>query len=182
MLNEIDPAVTVSFSGHRPARLPGNGEPDTPEMQALTAALRNEIIAAIGRGKTVMLHGCMAGWDIICAEQVILLKEQYPHVRLISVAPYKAAFFCREKCWTADWISRAREVFGQHDAGIKVAEVYHPGIYYERNRILVEHASELICYWDGNKGGTKYTVERAKEKGLLVCNLYMNEQNVAGFI
>ena len=74
--HEIVPEHTLCFSGHRPARLPGGGDLDAPEMQALTATLRNEIAAAIGRGKTVMLHGCMAGWDIICAEQVILLKEQ----------------------------------------------------------------------------------------------------------
>jgi len=169
---EPAPGETLCFSGHRPARLPGNGDPNAPEMQALTATLRKELAAAIGWGKTVILHGCMAGWDIICAEQVILLKGQYPHVRLISVAPYKAAFFSREKCWTPDWISRAREVFSQHDLGIKIAEVYRPGIYYERNRFLVDFASELICYWDGGGGGTKYTVERAKEKGLPICNLY----------
>ena len=172
LLNEIDPAVTVSFSGHRPDRLPGNGEPSAPEMQALTAALRQALVSAIDRGKTVMLHGCMAGWDIICAEQIILLKEQFPRVQLISIAPYKAAFFSREKCWTADWISRVREVFNQHDMGIKIAETYRPGIYYERNRVLVDHSSELICYWNGDGGGTKYTVELAKEKDLLVSNLY----------
>jgi len=172
VLKEIDPACALCFSGHRPARLPGHGDPASPEMQALTAALRLELIAAVGRGKTVMLHGCMAGWDIFCAEQVIALKEQYPRVRLVSVAPYKAEFFSREKCWTPDWISRAREVFRQHDAGVIIAEVYRPGIYYERNRALVEHSSELLCYWDGGPGGTKYTVDRAEEKGLAVRNQY----------
>jgi len=144
-------------------------------MQPLLAALRRELIAAIEqRGKVFMLHGCMAGWDIICAEQVILLKEQYPHVRLISVAPYQVQFFSREPCWTPGWVSRARNVFSQHDMGIKIAGRYRSGIYYERNRALVEHSSEVICYWDGGGGGTKYTVERAKEKGLPVCNLLRN--------
>jgi len=176
-LSQIAPEHTLCFSGHRPARLPGNGDPDAPEMQALTAALRLELIAAVGRGKMVMLHSCMAGFDVFCAEQVIALKRQYPHVRLVSVAPYGAAFFSREKCWTPDWINRARKVFRQHDMGVKMAEVYRPGIYYERNRALVEHSSELLCYWDGGGGGTKYTVERAEAKGLLVRNLYENQKN-----
>ena len=171
ILRGIDPACALCFSGHRPDRLPGKGLADAPEMQPLTTALRQALIAAIERGKMIMLHGCMAGWDIICAEQVILLKKQYPCVQLISVAPYKEAFFSREKCWTPDWISRAREVFGQHDMGIKIAGHYRPGIYYERNRALVAYSSELICYWDGGSGGTEYTVQWAKEKGLAVHNL-----------
>ena len=171
LLRGIDPTCTLCFSGHRPARLPGNGNPDHPETRALAAALRQELIAAVGRGKTVMLHGCMAGWDVFCAEQVIFLKKQYPRVRLISVAPYGAAFFSREKCWTPDWINRAREVFCQHDEGIKIAEVYRPGIYYERNIFLVDLSSELICYWDGGPGGTKYTVDYARSRNKPVINL-----------
>ena len=172
LLKDIDPARAVSFSGHRPERLPGNGDPDAPEMQPLIAALRQELIAAVERDKTVMIHGCMAGWDIICGEKVIELKKQFPHVRLVSVAPYKTEFFVREKCWTPDWISRAREVFRQHDMGVKVAECYRKGIYYARNDLLIEHSSELICYHDGGRGGTKYTVDRAYGKGLTVRNLY----------
>ncbi|MCL2299760.1 MAG: SLOG family protein [Firmicutes bacterium] len=171
LLREVDPARAICFSGHRPDRLPGKGEAEAPDMQPLTAALRQALIAAVGRGKTTMLHGCMAGWDIICAEQVLWLKRQCPQVRLISVAPYHAGFFSREDCWTPDWIGRAREVFCQHDTGIKIAGHYRPGIYYERNRALVDHASELICYWDGGSGGTEYTVERAKENALPIYNL-----------
>ena len=139
-------------------------------MQHLTEALRQALIAAIGRGKTTFLHGSMAGWDIICAEQVILLKQQYPNIQLVSIAPYQTGFFSRETCWTPDWISRAREVFSRHDAGIKIAVHYRSSIYYERNRTLAAHSAELICYWDSGCGGTKYTVERAKEKGLALQN------------
>jgi len=173
VLRDIDPVNTLCFSGHRPDRLPVKGASDAPGMQALVAALRQELIAAVGRGKTIMLHGCMAGFDIICAEQVILLREQFPQVRLISVAPYKADFFGREKCWTPDWIDRALNVFNQHDLGVKLTEHYRSGIYYVRNRVLAEYSSELICYWDGGDGGTKYTVDRAMAKGLAVHNLYV---------
>ncbi|MCL2106829.1 MAG: DUF1273 domain-containing protein [Oscillospiraceae bacterium] len=162
---------TLCFSGHRPDRLPGNGDPGAPEMQALTAALRQELVAAIDRGKVIMLQGCMAVFDIVCGEQVILLKKQYPNVRLIGVAPYAAEFFSREKCWTPNWTSRAREVFRQLDTGVKIASRYRPGIYFERNRALVYHSSELICYWDGGGGGTKYTVDYARRQNKPVINL-----------
>jgi uncharacterized phage-like protein YoqJ len=171
-LNEINPSHALCVSGHRPDRLPGNGDPNAPEAQPLIAVLHRELIAAFECGKTVALQGCMAGFDIFAAEQVLLLKSQYPQIQLVSVAPYKAEFFSREKCWTPDWIGRAREVFNQHDIGVKVAEHYRPSIYYERNRVLVDHSSELICYHDGGKGGTQYTVRYAIEKGLPMRNFY----------
>ena len=171
-LNEIDPARAVSFSGHRPERLPGNGDPDAPGAQRLAAVLQKEITAAIERGMTAFLHGCMAGFDIFAIEQVIALKAEYPHIQIISVAPYKAEFFTREKCWTPNWISRARAVFDQHDIGVRVAERYRSGIYFARNDILVAYSSELICYHDDGRGGTAYTVNKAIEKGLTVHNLY----------
>jgi len=34
-LKDIDPALSVCFSGHRPDRLPGNGDPDVMEAQEL---------------------------------------------------------------------------------------------------------------------------------------------------
>ena len=114
----------------------------------------------------------MAGFDIFAAEQVVVLRKQYPQIRLVTVAPYIAEFFSRERCWTPDWISRAREVFRQHDIGVKIAERYHFGIYYERNRVLVDHASELICYHDGGSGGTKYTIEYCQKNGSPIHNIF----------
>ena len=170
-IESIDPARAVCFSGHRPARLPGKGDPNTPEARTLAAALRQEIEGAIRRGKTVYLHGAMAGWDVFCAEQIIALKEQYPYIRLFTVAPYAVHFFTHERCWTPEWIERAKTVCRLSDYGISLAENYRQGIYYERNRALVDHSSELICYWDGGSGGTAYSVEYAHTKGIPVNNL-----------
>ena len=112
-LQEIAPACTICFSGHRPARLPGGGCSASQKMQQLTAVLQQALIAEIEQGKTTMLH----------------------------------------------------------DVGIKIAGQYRPGIYYERNRMLIERSSGLLCYWDGESGGTKYTIAKAKEKGLHIHNL-----------
>jgi len=171
-LKEIDPSGAICFSGHRPERLPGYGDPNSPKMKPLITALQQELVRAVEQGKTTRIHGCRAGWDIVCGEQAINIKKQFPHVRIISVAPYSANFFSKEKCWTPEWVSRAREVFRQHDYGISLTDYYHSGIYYERNRVLISHSSMLICYYDGKGGGTKYTVDRAIEKGMPVQNLY----------
>jgi len=176
-LDQIDPATAVSFSGHRPERLPGKGNTDSPDAQKLTAILQKEIIASIDRGMTAFIHGCMAGFDLYAIEQVIAVKPKYPHIKIISIAPYRTHFFTREKCWTPEWVSRAREVFKQHDFGTSLAEHYRPGIYYERNDALIQYSSLLICYNDGHGGGTQDTVRKARNNGLIVKNLYKEMQN-----
>lgn len=74
-------------------------------------------------------------------------------------------------CLSPDWINRAREVFSRQDIGVKLSERYYPGVYYERNRTMIDHSSELICYHDGGKGGTAQTVQYAKGKDIPMYNL-----------
>lgn len=145
---------------------------NTPEAHKLIAVLREHIEDTTRRGKIFYLHGAMAGFDLLAAEQVIVMKEKYPQIQLVTIAPYKERFFSREKCWMPDWISRAHEVFSRQDIGVKIAAEYRSGIYYERNRILIDHSSELICYWDGGRGGSEYTVKCAQSRGYTIHNLY----------
>jgi len=172
LIPQINPASSVCFSGHRPDRLPERGDPETPETQKLTAALREQIEDAIRRGKDTFVNGLMAGWDVLAAEQIIALKERHPQIRLFTIAPYAVHFYTREKCWTPEWVARTQEICRRHDFGISIAEHYRPGIYYERNRALVEHSSELLCFWDGGRGGTAYTVQYAESHGLTVHNFF----------
>jgi len=169
---------SVCFSGHRPDRLPGQGSPDEPETQRLLAALRERVEDAMKRGKDTFLHGMMAGWDLLAAEQVIAIKERHPHIRLVTVMPYCKNFFFRENCWTDEWVRRAKEICVRHDMFISVAGQYRKGVYYERNRVLVDHASELICYWDGGTGGTKHTVTYARSRTLAIHNLFIPPRSV----
>ena len=54
---------------------------------------------------------------------------------------------------------------------LPVPERYYPGVYYERNRMMIDHSSELICYHDGGRGGTTQTVRYARSKGISIYNL-----------
>ena len=45
------------------------------------------------------------------------------------------------------------------------------GCMHKRNRHLVDNSSACICYLTKDSGGTAYTVEYARNKGLLVKNI-----------
>jgi hypothetical protein len=40
-----------------------------------------------------------------------------------------------------------------------------------RNKFMVENSSCLVCYWDGQTGGTAQTIDMAEKCGLSIVNL-----------
>ena len=54
---------------------------------------------------------------------------------------------------------------------ITLAAKYHPQAYHDRNRYMADHSSRLICYYDGKKGGTHFTVKYAEERRLAIINV-----------
>ena len=51
-----------------------------------------------------------------------------------------------------------------------LAAEYSSGVYYRRNRHLVDNSSVCIAYMNRANTGTSYTVNYAKSKGLEVVN------------
>jgi len=167
ILENINPAQTVCFTGHRPGRLPSGAG----EQIRMTARLADEIEAAVGRGKVSFISGCMSGFDTLAAEQVLRLKGQYPHIQCVLIAPFSAGFF-RGQNWSAEWESRLRAVIRQADVAVSLSERAYKGVYFERDRVMVGLSSEVIAYYDGGAGGTRYTLEFARRQGMAVVNIF----------
>ena len=160
----------VCFSGHRPAGLPGGGAKTAPETKELRSALAQEIERAVLDGKVNFIHGMMSGFDIIAAESVLEARNRYPHIRLISAAPFQYGFY-QTKEWAPEWIGRAQSVLRQSDFSIFLEERYSRGVYYRRNHWMTAHASLLLTFCKGAKGGTRYTVNEAIKQQIPVVNL-----------
>ena len=59
----------------------------------------------------------------------------------------------------------------QADKVVYTSEEYTRGCMHKRNRHLVDNSSVCICYLTESTGGTAYTVNYAKEKGLMTINV-----------
>ena len=57
-----------------------------------------------------------------------------------------------------------------------LAPAYHRGCYAVRNDFLVDHAQILVAWYDGSKGGTRYTWEYACRRGVERVNLWRDPQ------
>lgn len=161
----------VCFSGPRPAKLPGGGSPLDPTMQKITMVLSEYIQAEAERGMIWFISGIMAGFDVIAGEAVLRLKNRFPQIRLALIGPFRKGYFATEH-WTPDWKARALELCRCRDCGLCLHDAYTKGIYFERDRFIVEHSNTIICYYNGQPGGTQYTVRQAKSRGLIIRNIF----------
>lgn len=156
---------TCCFSGHRPQNLPWGFNENDEKWLKMKEKLKEEIIKAIKKGYTTFITGMALGFDIICAEMVIELKKTYPYIKLIGALPCKN----QDKLWQKKDKARYKILLKQLD---KTRCIYKKYIgkecMLERNHFMVNNSSLLIALYDGNKGGTKNTIEYAKKQGLTI--------------
>ncbi|MDE6727494.1 MAG: DUF1273 domain-containing protein [Oscillospiraceae bacterium] len=150
----------VSFTGHRPEKLPFFGE-DDPLCVELKKRLRDQIEQLIEDGAEEFCTGMARGVDIWAAELVLELKSAYPGLRLTAVIP------CPEQAdrWVSDQKTRYQSILEQCDKAITTSPSYTKGCMQKRNKALVDMCDVLVAVFDGTRGGTMQTVNYAKSKG-----------------
>ena len=158
----------LCFSGHRTEKLPKNKKKFTDLLQNVSM----KIDKAISEGYYTFIFDVCYGFDLICAEQVLLRKQiiQYSnpvHIKLIVAVPFEEQ--------ASKWKQQNRDMYfnilSKCDDVIILNKHFKTGCYHERNRFMVGKSSKLICYYDGSGGGTGYTVEYAKKRSVQVVNL-----------
>lgn len=168
MNQEYKVSKTMCFSGHKTEKLPENRN----EFNLMIQSLIYEINKAIMDGYDTFMFGVCYGFDLICAERVLLRKQivRYTdpvNLRLIAVVPFEG----QASGWKAQDREKYFNILSGCDEVITLNKHYHSGCYHERSRYMVDNSSRLICYYDGSSGGTGYTVEYAGSKGIHIINL-----------
>jgi len=59
----------------------------------------------------------------------------------------------------------------QADKVVYTSERYERGCMQKRNQHLVDNSAVCVCYLNGLKSGTVYTVDYARQNGLRIINL-----------
>lgn len=165
---DIDKRFACCFSGYRPEKFLFDFHPQSAEYQLLIQSVNESLIYAISHGYHTFICGMSRGFDLLCGKCVINLQTtEYPHICLIAAIPYEGF----SDNWNALWRDRYDNIYDNACERIYTSTRYTPGCYHKRNRFMVNHSSLLICYWDGNKGGTAYTHGYALQKNLQIYNL-----------
>lgn len=148
------------FSGHRNIQ--------KKEVDIIKKRLRSELINLIDQGVTAFRTGGALGFDTIAALEVLKLRDyHYPQIKLSLILP------CKNQAdnWNDDDRAKYKFILYLANEVIYASEHYHLGCMHKRNQYLVDHSNICICYLVKTIGGTAYTVDYAKKKGLKIINL-----------
>lgn len=151
---------TCCFTGHRPEKL-------NISEQELKQRLKVEIRKAIKDGYVCFISGMARGADLIAARIIIDEKTENSDIQLVCASPYKGF----ENRWEEREKEEYRIIMEQADETNYICEHYFRGCYQIRNRWLVDNSSRVIAVFNGEKGGTKNTIDYALKKGVSVHNI-----------
>lgn len=141
----------VCFTGHRPEKL-------TRSNRAIKKDLEKEIRQAVADGLNVFITGMARGVDIWAAQIVLKLRDEGLGVRLMCACPYVGF----ETGWSQDWQRQYREILAEADFVKYVCEGYSRSCFQIRNEWMVNHAARVIAVFNGEKSGTKNTIDYAR--------------------
>ncbi len=123
----------------------------------------------IEEGCCAFLAGGAIGFDTIAAQTVLELREEYPHIRLELILPFKG----QEERWNRSQKAVYRDIIAKADTVEYLCEGYMTLAYHARNKALINRSDCCICFMksDRRSGGTSQTVDMAKEAGLKIINI-----------
>ena len=152
-------AKTCCFTGHRSL--------SNEEKLKVAVRLREIIAVQIKAGVVFYGAGGARGFDALAALTVLDMKKEYPQLRLILVLP------CEDQTrgWRSEDIAVYEDIKRRSDKVVYVSRGYTPDCMHRRNRHLVDHSGTCICYLTRSSGGTAYTVDYARKKGLRIINV-----------
>ncbi len=155
-----DKSKTVCFSGHRVLYDP---------KEIIEQRLENAIRQSISKGADTFIAGGAIGVDMIAAHTVIRLRVEYPNIRLVLALP------CPPEYQTLKWRAWQKDEYNailkQADEVLILSDKFTGDCMFSRNRYLVDNSGTLIYYLRTDHGGTKYTVDYAKDKGIEMVGL-----------
>lgn len=159
---------TCCFTGHRLQSLPWKFNEQDERCLKMKEKLKNEIVKAVESGYTTFISGMALGFDIICAEIVLELKNTYPHIKIIAAIPCKT----QDKLWNEKDRQRYKNILEKLD-GIRCIynDYIGPECMLERNRFMINNSSLVIALFNGTNGGTKKTLDYAKRCGVKIVVL-----------
>ena len=146
----INKKYTCSVTGHR-------------EVDSLLkkSDLKRVFIDIIDSGYDTFLVGMAVGFDMMCFSVLEELKSDY-NFRIIACIPCEnqdAKYSFQQKKLYRKFVEEA-------DEKVVLNKQYTPYCMFERNRFLIDNSSLVVGYIRKNTGGTKYTLDYAKKKGV----------------
>lgn len=164
---------SACFSGYRPKKFKFPLLDGDQNYEKLKSDLKFVINDLIENKINTFYIGLAEGFDIISGEILLECQSEIKEkINIVCVSPFENFI----DSFDEDWKFRANNLIKKSDRVKFISPNYKRGIFYKRNRYMVDNSSILICYYDGKSGGTKYTIDYAKAENLNIINIHNNEK------
>ena len=158
---KFDRTVSAAFTGHRFY--------DFSQREFIQERLTSAISEAYDHGIRNFISGFALGIDLMAAQLVQSLKCDLPGISLTAAIPFEGQAE-RYNIYDKRVYRRLLELA---DKVIVLSDYYYPRCFLDRDKFMVENDAYLIAYYDGReKGGTYYTVKKARARGIPIINVY----------
>lgn len=170
--------TSVFFIGHRPMQLWGEYAPfSNPDNKIGKHHLRGKHINLllqminiyIRKGIKTFIVGGTQGFDLMCAELILQVKEHYD-ISLVIAKPFRG----HGMQWTEDMKERFEEICEQADSVINLSDgKYSPIKMALRNQWLIDNADYGIIMWDEKHRGEIFSCmkySKKRNKTIVVIN------------
>ncbi len=154
---DISHIQTAAFSGYRPEKMPFSESINQMQYLRFRSSEARVLRMLVDRGYTRFVSGLAMGFDTWMAEDVLALKEEFPNLILHCAIPFPE----QDKTWSAADRARRRAILERADEVVTVSPFYTRDCFHIRNRYMVDMSDALVAAYNGQKGGTAYTVNYA---------------------
>ena len=157
---------TAFFTGHRHI--------SEAEEASLKPVMDQTLRQAYQEGYRCFLCGCALGFDLLAAEQTLLLREAFPDVKLFLAIPCAT----QTKGWPERYRMQYQMIREKADSEAVLSPFYYQGCMMTRNRFMADRSSLCIAYLKEMQGGTASTVRYAAlHRKIKVINLACPNQD-----
>ena len=157
----------VAITGYRPEKLPFRES----ESDAAYLRFRKTLYKVIRRmaelGYTDFVSGVAMGFDTWVAEDVLRLRAERRDVHLECAIPFPT----QADRWRERDKFRRDCILAAADSVVTLSSEYTKNAFFLRNRYMVDGADAIVCCYDGQTGGTAYTIDYAKKQGKVIIQI-----------
>lgn len=154
---------TCCFTGHRPHKLPWGYDEGDSRCVELKAIIAEQLSLLYIGGTRRFICGMAAGCDFYFAEEVIRLSRERRGVVLEAAIPFAGQ---QNSLPTDELRLRYKKILDHCEAQTVISSGYHRFCMQLRNRYMVDMSDKLLAVSAGIAGGTDYTIDYARRKGL----------------
>jgi len=130
------------------------------------ALLDRVILNLLKEGASEFYCGMALGFDMAAAESLLQYRKDFDF-KLVACLPYSG----QNEAFSEKNKERHQSILERCDEVISISDYYYNGCMFARDRYLVDNCDVLVSFLRKKSGGTFYTVNYAKQKGINIIEL-----------